>query len=298
MASRKLEVQVGLTVVAAVGILLWGVTWLKELQLNREVKIWHVSFTQTGGLSSSDEVQVNGLRKGVVQSIQLVGDRVAVDLALSRDIVVTEDSRVAIRNVGLMGEKVIAVDLRMSGRPYTDRDTIPGVYELGMGEVMAGVGGSVDALNQLTTRLQGASEMLSPKGEFGQTMRNLRDTSKDLQMAVQENRAALKTTLDNFSSSSKTLKSLTVDREQQLRTAMDHFASAAQNLDLLTARLDSLRRVAQGMTAKVSRGEGTLGKLVNDDKLYTDASNAVQSLKALIEDIRSNPKKYVTVRIF
>lgn len=298
MASRKLEVQVGLTVVAAVGILLWGVTWLKELQLNRKVQVWHVSFSQTGGLSASDEVQVNGLRKGVVQSIQLLGDQVAVDLALSRDIVVTEDSRVAIRNVGLMGEKVIAVDLRMTGRPYTDQDTIPGVYELGMGEVMAGVGGSVDALNQLATRLQGAAEMLSPKGEFGQTMRNLRDTSKDLQLAVQENRTALKSTLDNFSASSKTLKSLTVDREQQLRTAMDHFASAANNLDLLTARLDSLRRVAQTMTAKVGRGEGTLGKLVNDDKLYTDASNAVQSLKSLIEDIRANPKKYVTVRIF
>jgi phospholipid/cholesterol/gamma-HCH transport system substrate-binding protein len=296
--SRKLEIQVGLTVVVAVAILLWGVTWLKELTLNRQVHIWHVSFSQTGGLSASDEVQVNGLRKGVVQSIQLLGDHVAVDLALAREIALTEDSRVAIRNVGLMGEKVIAVDLRTSGRVYTDQDTILGVYESGMGEVMAGVGGSIDALNQLTARLQGASEMLSPKGEFGQTMRNLRDTSKDLQMAVRENRDALKTTLDNFSASSKTVKSLTVEREQQLRTAMDHFAGAAQNLDVLSARLDSLRIVAQALTSKVNRGEGTLGKLVNDDKLYTDANNAVKSIKDLIEDIRKNPKKYLSVHVF
>jgi len=296
--SRKLEIQVGLTVVVAVAILLWGVTWLKELTLNRQVRVWHVTFSQTGGLSASDEVQVNGLRKGVVQSIQLVGDHVAVDLALAKEIALTEDSRVAIRNVGLMGEKVIAVDLRTTGRVYSDRDTILGVYESGMGEVMAGVGGSIDALNTLTTRLQGAAEMLSPKGEFGQTMRNLRDTSKDLQLAVRENRDALKTTLENFSASSKTLKSLTVDREQQLRTAMDHFSSAAQNLDALSSRLDSLRAAAQAMTGRVNRGEGTLGKLVNDDKLYRDANDAVKSIKDLIEDIKKNPKKYLSVHVF
>jgi phospholipid/cholesterol/gamma-HCH transport system substrate-binding protein len=296
--SRKTEIQVGLTVLVAVGILLWGVTWLKELQLNRGVHVWHVRFSQTGGLGASDEVQVNGMRKGSVQSIQLRGDHVAVDLALTNEVTLTEDCRVAIRNVGLMGEKVIAVDLKTSGRAYTDRDTIPGVFELGMGEVMASVGGSIDALNQLTTRLQGAADMLSPKGEFGQTLRNFRDTSKELAAEVKENRAALKTTLENISASSRTVKSLTTDREQQLRAAMDHFTSAAERLDALSARLDSLRATVASVAGKVDRGDGTLGKLVNDDKLYTDVNSSVQSLKGLIEDIKKNPKKYLTVRIF
>jgi phospholipid/cholesterol/gamma-HCH transport system substrate-binding protein len=296
--SRKTEIQVGLTVLVAVGVLLWGVTWLKELQLNRGVRVWHVRFSQTGGLGASDEVQVNGMRKGSVQSIQLRGDHVAVDLALTNEVTLTEDCRVAIRNVGLMGEKVIAVDLKTSGRAYTDRDTIAGVFELGMGEVMASVGGSIDALNQLTTRLQGAADMLSPKGEFGQTLRNFRDTSKELAAEVKENRAALKATLENISASSKTVKSLTTDREQQLRAAMDHFSSAAERLDALSARLDSLRASVASVTGKVDRGDGTLGKLVNDDKLYTDVNSSVQSLKALIEDIKKNPKKYLTVRIF
>jgi phospholipid/cholesterol/gamma-HCH transport system substrate-binding protein len=296
--SRKTEIQVGLTVLVAVGILLWGVTWLKELQLNRGVRVWHVRFSQTGGLGASDEVQVNGMRKGSVQSIQLRGDHVAVDLALTNEVTLTEDCRVAIRNVGLMGEKVIAVDLKTSGRAYTDRDTIAGVFELGMGEVMASVGGSIDALNQLTTRLQGAADMLSPNGEFGQTLRNFRDTSKELAAEVKENRAALKATLENISASSKTVKSLTTDREQQLRAAMDHFSSAAERLDALSARLDSLRASVASVAGKVDRGDGTLGKLVNDDKLYTDVNSSVQSLKTLIEDIKKNPKKYLTVRIF
>ena len=69
-------------------------------------------------------------------------------------------------------------------------------------------------------------------------------------------------------------------------------------MDALTGRLDSLRAVIQTVTVRVERGEGTLGKLVNDDKLYADLNTSVQSLKSLIEDIKANPKKYLKISIF
>ena len=108
--SRTREIQVGITVLVALGVTLWGVTWLKQFSLARKIRVWHVTFPQTGGLSTSDEVQVNGLRKGSVQSVALISDHVSVDLALDSEVVLTTDSRVSVRNVGLMGEKVIAVD--------------------------------------------------------------------------------------------------------------------------------------------------------------------------------------------
>jgi phospholipid/cholesterol/gamma-HCH transport system substrate-binding protein len=286
------------TVLVAMAILLWGVTWLKELSLARKVRVWHVSFPQSGGLGASDEVQVNGLHKGQVQKIALVGDHVIVDLSLDTDVTLTDDCRVAIRNLGLMGEKVIGVDLKTSGHAYTARDTIPGVYELGMAEVMASLGGSMEALNRLADRLESLSTLISANGELAQTLRNFRDTSRELQATVRENRAALKTTVDNFAASSRSVKAITVDREAQLRSSMDHFSSAAERLDRLAVRLDSLRTVMHSVTSKVDRGQGTLGKLVNDDQLYTDVNSSVQSFRALIEDIKKNPKKYLSVHIF
>ena len=74
--SRRTEIQVGITVLVALGVTLWGVTWLKELSLARKVRVWTVTFPQTGGLSSSDEVQVNGLRKGNVEKVTLASDGV------------------------------------------------------------------------------------------------------------------------------------------------------------------------------------------------------------------------------
>ncbi len=296
--SRKTEIQVGITMLVALGVLLWGVTWLKDISLAKKVRVWHVAFTQAGGLGKSDEVLVNGIRKGVVQVIGLAGDHVVVDLALASEVTLTTDSHVAIRNVGLMGEKVIAVDLRMTGTAYTTRDTIQGVFESGMGEVMAAVGGSIDALNRLVVEIGKMSTMISDRGELGQTLRNFRDTSEQLKKAVEENRGAIRDMLANFDASSKSIKSLTTDKDAELRATIDHLSAASKNLELLSMRFDSLRVSAQNVIHKVDKGNGTLGKLVNDEKLYADMTASVQAVKALLEDIKANPKKYLTVKIF
>ena len=63
-------------------------------------------------------------------------------------------------------------------------------------------------------------------------------------------------------------------------------------------RLDSLTTALNSVTRKVDRGDGSLGKLVNEDKLYQDLSASVASLRALIDDIKKNPKDYFRFSIF
>ena len=215
----------------ALAVTLWGVTWLKELSLARKVRVWTVSFPQTGGLASSDEVQVNGMRKGNVDKVALVEDHVVVSLALSSELTLTTDSRVSIRNVGMMGEKVIAVDYRSTGTPYGERDTIPGVYEKGIPEVMAEMGGTVDAITQLATQLQGIAESLERSGTVDKTLSNFHRTSEELKLAVSENRMLLKETMTNLNAASRTAKSLTTDREAQLRATLDSFERSAQGME-------------------------------------------------------------------
>lgn len=296
--SRRTEIQVGAMVLVALAILLWGVTWLKELSIARKQRVWMVHFEQTGGLAQSDEVQVNGIRKGDVQKVDLLNDGVLVHLALASEITLTRDCQVAIRNVGLMGEKVIAVDLRRTGEAYGERDTIPGLYEKGISEVVAALGPAVGEFGELGAQLQTLSAALNKNGDFAASFANLRKATDLLRQSVEENRHALKTTVENFQAASKTTRSLTTDREEQLRVALDHFASSAEKLDRLTTRLDSLRAVMQTIGNRVERGQGTLGKLVNEDQVYDETRATLAELKALIADIKKNPKKYLTVKIF
>lgn len=297
-SRRRQEIQVGITVLVAAAVLLWGVTWLKEFSLASRNRVWHVRFEQTGGLGVSDEVQVNGIRKGAVDRMRLVGDFVLVDLALADDVMLTRDSQVSIRNVGLMGEKVIAVDLRTTGGAYSTSDTIVGVYEKGVPEVMASLGDAVGTIQELTRQLEAVASAMNRTGDLAGTMRNVREITEELNRTVKANRKSFEQTLDNFAAASRTARTLTADREAQLKKTIDHFASTAEKLDRFTGRLDSLRASMQTVTGRIERGEGSLGKLVNDDQLYVEAKASVASLKALIQDVKANPKKYLKLEVF
>ena len=295
--SRGTEIRVGVTVVLALAILIGGILTLSNYSKSRLLRTWHVRFPQTGGLGAGDEVQVNGMRKGAVRSMALVGDGVVIDLGLSREIQLTRACRVAIKNHGLMGEKVIAVDLRMGGEAYSTRDTIDGEFEQGMPEVMAGLGQAVNSIKSLTTGLDSLSSSLGSSGIVG-TLQNFRKTSEQLRLTVEENRAQLHSTLENFALTAKSARAITADREAQIRKSLDHFAAAAENMDRLTSRLDSLRTSLQSVATKVDKGQGSLGKLVNDDKLYADLATSAKSLRALIEDVKTNPQKYLKFSVF
>jgi len=296
--SRKTEIQVGLTVLVAIAILIWGLAWLKEYSTWRSSRIWHVDFPESGGLAESDEVQVNGMRKGEVKSMKLMGDHVRIDLILRKDVVLTHDCQVRIRNLGLMGEKVVAIELHTTGVPYSTDDVIPGIYEKGMTEIMGEVAGTMESINQLTEKLGVVADQLGKNGKIDSTIVNFNRTSEELRRTVVENRSTIRSTFENFAAASRTAKGLTADREGELRKTLDHVSAAAENMDRLSTRLDSLRLVLQNVGNRLDRGEGTLGKLVQDEKLYKDLNSSVQSLQSLIEDVKAHPKKYFKISVF
>jgi phospholipid/cholesterol/gamma-HCH transport system substrate-binding protein len=58
--------------------------------------------------------------------------------------------------------------------------------------------------------------------------------------------------------------------------------------------LENLDQIVQG----ISKGEGSAGKLVTNDSLYTNLSNTLYNLDLLLQDMKENPKKYVHFSLF
>ncbi len=292
------ELKVGLTMLLSVVILLGGIVWLKDMSVHTKSRRWHVTFPTAGGLSASDEVQVNGMRRGEVKSMKLVGDHVLAELDLSDDIVLTHDAVISIHDVGVMGEKVIGVALGHGGPPYDVRDTIPGIYQPGLGEAMGQMGATVDAVTGLVNDLRAVSAAINRDGRLERAIDDFSATTTELRSVVTENRKSIRESVANLSASSRTAKSLTTDRESQLRGALDDFSSAAAKLDELSGRLDSLRATVQSVATRIDSGQGTMGKLMQDEQLYDEVQSSVSSIKALIDDIKKNPKKYFKFSVF
>jgi phospholipid/cholesterol/gamma-HCH transport system substrate-binding protein len=139
---------------------------------------------------------------------------------------------------------------------------------------------------------------LRRSGDLEKTTANVRATSEQLQAAVADNRALLHETLQNVNAITGTARELTTDREAQVKRTLDSIELTAHNMARLTDRLDSLRAQAQSVAARVDHGEGTLAQLVNDRKLYDDLRTSVNSLNALVEDIKKHPRKYINLSIF
>ncbi len=54
----------------------------------------------------------------------------------------------------------------------------------------------------------------------------------------------------------------------------------------------------QEILRRIQRGEGTLGRLSEDDALYESLETALDEIAQLARDIRENPNRYINLRIF
>jgi phospholipid/cholesterol/gamma-HCH transport system substrate-binding protein len=68
-------------------------------------------------------------------------------------------------------------------------------------------------------------------------------------------------------------------------------ASQQQAFQRIVARTDS-------MLARVQAGEGTLGRLSRDTTLYAESVETVKALRALLQDIQKNPRRYFSFSVF
>ncbi|MGH7234891.1 MAG: hypothetical protein ACREIO_00770, partial [Nitrospiraceae bacterium] len=66
----------------------------------------------------------------------------------------------------------------------------------------------------------------------------------------------------------------------------------------LYQRLDALTGRGEQLLNKMETGQGTLGKLVTRDELYTRADKLLTDVEALVDDVKKNPAKYFRFSVF
>ena len=300
MASRNTEIAVGVTVIVALAVVIWSVTALKQVRLREATRHWRVAFSDVGGLAEDDPVTVNGVKKGSVKSIGLVpGGRVVVDFILGKDVALTTNDRVFVRNVGLMGEKFIAIAPAPGGRPVNaERDTIVGVYESGIPEVVSQMGTALGSLERLSDQFDRLLAVAEERNTVRTSLGNVESASADLRRTIAESHDDLVALASNLRITSEAARRTAETNEPKVSRALDDVSRTSVKMDSLITRLDQLTAELADVSRKVNSGEGTTAKLINEHALYDETRAALRELTALVRDLRTNPKKYFKVSVF
>jgi phospholipid/cholesterol/gamma-HCH transport system substrate-binding protein len=156
-------------------------------------------------------------------------------------------------------------------------------------------------LKSLDSLLEVVGSMFDPKtkNNFNAIVANLTASTNSLNALLNTQTGALAQSLNNlnavtanFKKNNDTITKVIGNVERMT----NKFASLEleQTLTKLQAAAESLNTTM----AKVNSGDGTLGLLINDKKLYNNLTATTNSLNILLQDFRMHPKRYVNVSVF
>jgi phospholipid/cholesterol/gamma-HCH transport system substrate-binding protein len=298
MKSTSIELRVGAVVLLACAILIFGLIWVKGIRFDQSRYRYSVIFPNVGALEVGDPVSISGVPKGKVDRIELHEGDVLVTFNLTTDVVLKKDAKFTVMNVGLMGERFIAVQTGYSDTLLDLSRPIRGYYDTGIPEVMGKMGEMITQVRCLAENLQAAVGTKSSQEAMIRVIKNLEEITRKTNALLDRNQKKFDQTLGDLSYTSAELKQMFKENKGKLQGTVDNFSSASEKLNNITTTLDSLSISLKNLSSKIEGGEGALGQLLNDTTLYEQIKKTTQNVDSLILDIKKHPKKYLKFSIF
>ncbi len=300
MSSKGIEFKVGIIILLGLIILSASLYWLQGYKLERNSQVITVRFDDVGTLAPGDKVTVSGVRRGRVRELTLTDQGVEVKLLLYKDVVLHKDARFVIKNMGLMGERFIAITQGEDTALFDLSVAAIGQYDTGLPDVMGLMGEMVTELRNLVFAFRKNVGSDSTLAKLDRTVNSLENVSASLSGYLTRNEKQIDNSIDNFYKASRNLNKLLEQNTSRIDSTTERFARASSRLESFVDQLDTLSMSAREFADRMNSPEGTLQLLMEDRRLYDDLRKTTNNLDDLINDIRANPKKYInlTVEIF
>lgn len=301
MLNLSNEVKVGITVLTAFMIAFVGFRFMRDIPIFRQTFQISATFDRGDGISRGSLVNVNGVKVGSVSTVRLTPEnRVRVTMSLDGETPIPEGTEAHLTSLGIVEGKSIVLRLGDSENMLEYGAEIEGVY-----------------IESVTEVLGSKSEEIA--GDVSQSLSELNSFLRQLNTAFDDStRASLDETVVNASRAAETLASLLSEKEQDISRAIESGSQMLGRLDTLAAdnspridsimvsleknisELENLRVELEGASTnlnqileKINRGDGTIGKLVNDPSMYENLDELSRELSALVKNINENPGRYL-----
>lgn len=296
------EFKIGLLALVASIFLYSGFHFLKGSDFFSTTKTYYVVYENVNGLTISNPVMLNGLSVGKVSNIEILqkqGNKLLVTLHVRDGLALGKNSKAMLTDNGLLGGKMIDLEIGKVGTPLKDKDTLNAVIKEGMmTELSEKADPFVAKADSIMSNVSDIVESLAKsKEDVSQMLDNFNGISGNIRSTL--NQGQLNSILGNMNQLSASL----VNMQQKFNPIvgkMDNFADKLNEMELAEAvktANESLSNLNE-VLGKVNQGEGTLGALANDDSLYQNLNGVTENLDKLFIDLRENPKRYVNISVF
>lgn len=306
--TSKKNVLIGLTVVVSICILYWGIEYLKGINLLKPANFYYAKFEKVNGLTVASPVTVNGFKVGQVREITYDYDtnQISVELSFEKGLKIPDGSTITFSNE-LLGAAALQLNLGASKTYMEVGSVIPTQMQGGLMDkvgndmmpalvsILPKVDSIVGSVNQILANPAIAASVT----RCDAITRELAVSSAQLTELMASLNKAIPGMVHNANGVLANANALTGD----LRTTTGNLNTITGNLkelplDTTMNRINATLANVQRLTAKLNNENSSLGMLLNDKKLYQNATNTVASLDSLLQDVKKHPKKYVTIKVF
>ncbi|MDE6382776.1 MAG: MlaD family protein [Paramuribaculum sp.] len=298
------EFTIGLSVIIAMVVLYFGIEFLKGNNIFKPANYYTATYTDVAGLAQSAPVNLNGYKVGLVNSIQYDYEHpghVIVELSLDKELRLPEGTQ-AVLVTDMLGTASISLNMGTSTNMLESGAELPGINTPGLmgnitDELLPSVASMVPKIDSLITSLNtlvSDPAIKSSLDNIDATMLNLKNGSSNLATVMNRmpgiaNDAAA--TVSNFRTMSTSLVSISGDLSEVSAKLKD------MPLDATVQNLYATSQSLNDLIKKLNEPNSTLGRLINDETLYRNLSNASASLDSLLIDVKKNPKRYISIKL-
>lgn len=291
--AHKSEVKIGLIVLSAFAIFIWGLNYLKGVNLLKPSNYYNVYFDRIDGLVKSSPVMLDGFQIGLVKNIEYQFEtpgKILVSLDLNRKLKVPAGTK-AILKSALMGSPTIELVLGESNSSILKSgDTLiaqraPAL----MDELENGLLKDIGNLVQRADSMLAQVENIVGNGSIENTLVSLESTSKDLEKISGRLNIAMNNEIPDI------LKNI-----DKMTSEFSILGTEINKIDLngTVGRVDKVLDDMGTLTQKLNSPENSMGLLLNDKALYLNLSNTAESANNLLIDLKGSPKRYVHFSLF
>ena len=300
----RIEVKTGLYAVIIIAATLFIVEFLRGKDIFSKNNTYYIIYPSVDGIEVSTAVTVGGFPTGRISEIQYNRESAdyTVQVSISRQFSIPEDSRMVIYSSDILGTKKIKVAAGTSSVPASAGDTLTGGFEADMLSTLAGsispVAAGLDTLIQnLNTAVTSVNLLLSESNreQVSALLSTLSSTADDLSVlsgTLRDRSPEISDIILRLNSISAALDSAAASAGNTLANAEE--ITAGLRDAGLGAAVDSIRI----LTGRLQDPSGSIGRLITSDSLYNSITRLSNDLDSLIRGIKEDPKKYIKISVF